>query len=157
MHQVHIGMGQQFIPRIGQEVLVEFVEGDIDRPIVIGTLYNGRGEAGVPATPGGAQAEAEFAGAGVGGVELGQIVKLIEGDDVWVRSDMAFRAVPTDLTRKAFQVEDLSTYFASLRDVADPRKKAIPTGQVFSDMLNFPPWLEMGDRNGHYFSRCFGR
>lgn len=81
----------------------------------------------------------------------------IEGDDVWVRSDMAFRAVPTDLTRKAFQVEDLSTYFASLRDVADPRKKAIPAGQVFSDMLNFPPWLEMGDRNGHYFSRCFGR
>ncbi len=81
----------------------------------------------------------------------------IEGDDVWVRSDMSFRAVPTDLTRKAFQVEDLSTYFGSLRDVADPKKKAIPTGQVFSDLLNFPGWLEMADRNGHYFSRCFGR
>ena len=81
----------------------------------------------------------------------------IEGDDVWVRSDMSFRAVPADLTRKAFQVEDLSTYFGSLRDVADPRKKAIPAGQVFSDLLNFPGWLEMADRNGHYFSRCFGR
>ncbi len=34
--------GHQFIPRIGQEVLVNFIEGDIDRPIVIGTLYNGQ-------------------------------------------------------------------------------------------------------------------
>ncbi|UXY16344.1 type VI secretion system tip protein VgrG [Chitiniphilus purpureus] len=33
--------GHQFIPRIGQEVLVDFVEGDIDRPLVVGTLYNG--------------------------------------------------------------------------------------------------------------------
>ncbi|NRF68152.1 type VI secretion system tip protein VgrG [Aquincola sp. S2] len=47
------GMGLQFIPRIGQQVLVDFVDGDIDRPLVIGALYDGRGEAGVPLTPGG--------------------------------------------------------------------------------------------------------
>lgn len=81
----------------------------------------------------------------------------IVGDDVWVRSDWAFRAVPDDPTRKVFQVEDFSTYWGSLRDVADPSRKAVPAGQVFTDILNFPPWLEMGDRNGHYFSRCFGR
>ncbi|MFT3930583.1 MAG: type VI secretion system tip protein TssI/VgrG [Spongiibacteraceae bacterium] len=34
--------GHQFIPRIGQEVLVNFIEGDIDRPIVMGALYNGQ-------------------------------------------------------------------------------------------------------------------
>ncbi len=34
--------GHQFIPRIGQEVLVNFIEGDIDRPIVTGVLYNGQ-------------------------------------------------------------------------------------------------------------------
>jgi len=33
--------GHQFIPRIGQEVLVDFIEGDIDRPLVTGVLYNG--------------------------------------------------------------------------------------------------------------------
>lgn len=47
------GMGMQFVPRIGQEVLVDFCEGDIDRPMVVAALYNGRGEAGIVATPGG--------------------------------------------------------------------------------------------------------
>jgi Rhs element Vgr protein len=47
------GMGAQFIPRIGQEVLVQFMEGNIDRPVVVGALYNGQGEGGVMPTPGG--------------------------------------------------------------------------------------------------------
>ena len=47
------GMGCQFLPRIGTEVLVKFLEGDIDRPIIIGALYNGQGEGGVAPTPGG--------------------------------------------------------------------------------------------------------
>ncbi|MGE8656385.1 MAG: type VI secretion system Vgr family protein [Achromobacter sp.] len=47
------GMGISFVPRIGQEVLVRFLDDDIDQPIVVGALYNGRGEGGTPATPGG--------------------------------------------------------------------------------------------------------
>lgn len=47
------GMGFQFLPRIGTEVLVKFLEGDIDRPIIVGALYNGRGEGGIVPTPGG--------------------------------------------------------------------------------------------------------
>lgn len=35
--------GSSFTPRIGQEVILDYVEGDIDRPIVIGSLYNGSG------------------------------------------------------------------------------------------------------------------
>lgn len=51
------GMGSQFIPRIGQEVLVDFLDGDIERPVVIGALYNGQGEAGRRPTPGGQAAQ----------------------------------------------------------------------------------------------------
>ncbi|AUH52507.1 type VI secretion system tip protein VgrG [Chromobacterium sp. ATCC 53434] len=35
------GWGHQFLPRLGQEVLVDFIEGDIDRPVITGVLYNG--------------------------------------------------------------------------------------------------------------------
>jgi type VI secretion system secreted protein VgrG len=47
------GSKAQFLPRIGQEVLVEFMENNIDRPVIIGALYNGQGEGGNYATPGG--------------------------------------------------------------------------------------------------------
>jgi type VI secretion system secreted protein VgrG len=33
--------GSQFIPRIGDEVLVDFLEGNPDRPIITGSVYNG--------------------------------------------------------------------------------------------------------------------
>ena len=37
--------GAVFTPRLGQEVLVQFIAGDIDRPVVVGAVYNGRGSA----------------------------------------------------------------------------------------------------------------
>lgn len=35
------GWGSSFIPRIGHEVIVSFLDGDPDRPIVTGSVYNG--------------------------------------------------------------------------------------------------------------------
>ena len=32
--------GAVFIPRVGQEVVVTFIEGDPDRPLIVGTVYN---------------------------------------------------------------------------------------------------------------------
>lgn len=55
--QAGAGMGMTFVPRIGQEVLVRFLDEDIDQPVVIGALYNGRGEGGVVPTPAGAAAQ----------------------------------------------------------------------------------------------------
>jgi type VI secretion system secreted protein VgrG len=35
-----VGWGQMHIPRVGQEVIVDFLEGDPDRPIITGRVYN---------------------------------------------------------------------------------------------------------------------
>ncbi|GLS26096.1 type VI secretion system Vgr family protein [Marinibactrum halimedae] len=36
--------GANFVPRVGQEVVINYVNGDIDRPIVTGAVYNGTNE-----------------------------------------------------------------------------------------------------------------
>ncbi|MGI4876228.1 MAG: type VI secretion system Vgr family protein [Janthinobacterium lividum] len=35
-------IGAQFVPRPGMEVMIDFLEGDPDRPILVGCLYNGK-------------------------------------------------------------------------------------------------------------------
>lgn len=37
-----VGFGSQFLPRAGSEVLVTFLNGDPDQPVITGCLYNGR-------------------------------------------------------------------------------------------------------------------
>jgi type VI secretion system secreted protein VgrG len=37
--------GTHFVPRLGQEVVISFLNGDIDRPVVDGAVYNGIGQA----------------------------------------------------------------------------------------------------------------
>jgi len=51
--------GSQFTPRIGTEVLVDFIEGDIDRPIVVSQLYTG---SDIPPFSAGVDSSANHAG-----------------------------------------------------------------------------------------------
>lgn len=44
------GWGAQFIPRVGTEVAVAFMDGDLDRPVVVGGLYNGNDKPIFPPT-----------------------------------------------------------------------------------------------------------
>ncbi|OXJ26217.1 type IV secretion protein Rhs [Burkholderia sp. HI2714] len=47
------GHGLQQTQRIGHEVLVQFMNGLVHRPVILGGLFNGRGEGGESPTPGG--------------------------------------------------------------------------------------------------------
>ncbi|MDC0715787.1 type VI secretion system Vgr family protein [Nannocystis bainbridge] len=42
------GYGTMFLPRIGHEVLIDFIEGDPDRPIIIGRIYHGNNQTPYP-------------------------------------------------------------------------------------------------------------
>ncbi|WP_290902815.1 type VI secretion system Vgr family protein [Aquabacterium sp.] len=66
-------MGHQFIPRIGQEVLVGFLGNDIDRPVVIASLYNGQGESGIAPTPGGLTPDGADAGGAPGAAGAAEV------------------------------------------------------------------------------------
>ncbi len=44
-----VGWGHQFTPRVGMEVLVGFLEGDVNRPVVVGSIYNNVNNALYPA------------------------------------------------------------------------------------------------------------
>ena len=81
----------------------------------------------------------------------------ILGDDVWVHGDTWFRAEPTSDEGRVIQVNDWSTYHASLREVADPNVANAPATMNFNDINTWAGWLNMGDHPGNYVSRGHGR
>jgi len=81
----------------------------------------------------------------------------VHGDEVTVRGDFSMRAEPLEAGKRTFTVQDMSTYVGSLADVLNPKVKNPRSQHLFNDILDFPPYLKMGDQPGTYFSRCYGR
>uniref|UniRef100_Q47E10 Rhs element Vgr protein n=1 Tax=Dechloromonas aromatica (strain RCB) TaxID=159087 RepID=Q47E10_DECAR len=72
--------GSHFLPRIGNEVLVDFLDGDIDRPVIVGQSYNG---ADLPPFSAGHEANANHPGVLSGWMSHNHE----EGHNQWVVDD----------------------------------------------------------------------
>ena len=81
----------------------------------------------------------------------------LEGDELAIQGDIVLRNEPTAASQRAFNVNDWSTYVGSWREVRDPAVLNPAAAQTFTDVLDFPAWLQMGDTQGTFVSRCYGR
>jgi hypothetical protein len=102
-----------------------------------------------------------FAGADMPGMKSTRNTDIgpawVEGDVVHVQGDIMMHNEPLDPAKRTFTVQDWSTYIGTVADVMNPKLKNPPSAQMFNDILDFPPWLQMGDYKGTYVSRCYGR
>ncbi|MFI2287702.1 VgrG-related protein [Streptomyces niveus] len=73
------GGGEAFIPEVGDEVLVGFEHGHLDRPFVLAGLYNGKDRPGGGAGGDAAGGGADGAGGGAGGGPGGDLVDPTSG------------------------------------------------------------------------------
>ncbi|MFZ9479052.1 MAG: DUF1838 family protein [Steroidobacteraceae bacterium] len=81
----------------------------------------------------------------------------LEGDEVAIQGDIVIRGESSSTGQRPFNVNDWSTYVGSWREVRDPKNRNPASAQTFTDVLDFPAWLQMGDTQGTFVSRCYGR
>jgi hypothetical protein len=80
----------------------------------------------------------------------------LDGDHVWVQQDHLLKAAGSAVGGERSRVNDLTTYFGSWRDVTDPAVPMPAAGHAFTDINNWPGFLEMGNQPGVYYSRGMG-
>jgi hypothetical protein len=80
----------------------------------------------------------------------------LDGDHVWIQQDHLLKATGAAAGGPRSRVNDLTTYFGSWRDIRDPKITMPPAGHAFTDINNWPEFLEMGDQPGVYYSRGMG-
>lgn len=125
-------------PLTGKEVEIVYYPPNPPKPTKLRYNQSGRADIPPPAT---------------GATDIGTTGPAwIEGDHVWVRGDHS-TSHPATATARATKINDLPTYFGSLKDVADPAVKMPLAGQMFSDINNWSGYLGMEDRPGTWYSR----
>ncbi len=80
---------------------------------------------------------------------------LVVGDDVFVR-EVSTARVYTPGRTTPFEVNDLSTYHGSLRNLTDPRITMGEATVSFAEVTGWQRWMGMGDRPGNLTSRSSG-
>ena len=94
--------GGMFIPRIGQEVLIQFIEGDPDRPVVVGRVYNGAKQVpyGLPANKTRSTIKSESSPGGGGYNEI-RFEDAAGKEEIWVHGQLDMNSViERDMTEK---------------------------------------------------------
>jgi len=95
----------------------------------------------------------------IGGARLEASAKtsapLVVGDDVFVRDESTAR-VYTPGRSTPFEVNDLSTYHGSLRNLTDPQVTMGAARVSFAEVTGWQRWMGMGDRPGNLTSRSSG-
>ncbi len=79
----------------------------------------------------------------------------IDGETISVLGDHL--AYSRERGPSAIRVNDLSTFIGLATDVENPHLPNPPSTMIFNDLNTWPPWLQMGDAPGAYFSRAWGR
>lgn len=80
---------------------------------------------------------------------------LVVGDDVFVRDESTARVYTPGRTTP-FEVNDLSTYHGSLRNLTDPTVTVGAATVSFAEVTGWQRWMNMGDRPGNLTSRSSG-
>jgi hypothetical protein len=80
---------------------------------------------------------------------------LVVGDDVFVRDTSTARVFTPGRTTP-FEVNDLSTYHGSLRNLVDPKVTMGAATVSFAEVTGWQRWMNMADRPGNLTSRSSG-
>jgi hypothetical protein len=82
---------------------------------------------------------------------------VVVNDDVWVRGDSIAKVYSPDPTRKPFEVNDLSIYQGSAKEIANPKVMMASATVQSMQVTGWRTWMKMGERPGSMTSRAVGR
>jgi Protein of unknown function (DUF1838) len=82
---------------------------------------------------------------------------VVVNDDVWVRGDSIAKVYSPDPARKPFEVNDLSIFQGSTKEISNPKVMMAAASVQSQQVTGWRTWMKMGDRPGSMTSRAVGR